>query len=177
MNIRKLYFITTIFILVGLAQMNGGNPSNEILTKNTPDGTVIFIKPQKMKRCDGIGVLKDLEYDIVLASLSDSVSFTATLITEAPLKLDSVHVSNPGFNAMYPIERLYVEPKGKNWESRVRFYMNIIDFTELALKPGYMSLQWGTQPKAPLYRHNSKKWEKFRSVYNFACKVLEQNKR
>ena len=89
---------------------------------------LVFVKPRKMAKTTNSSDAKPLEYDITLCSQTDSVAVTYTLITKNTyLQLDSTVINE---TIHEPNERLYIEPKGKNWVYRLRFKLAQDDFLQ-----------------------------------------------
>lgn len=176
MSVIRRIFIVATAILTFSFFLHAENLSKHVFTKTTPDGTVVFIKPHKIKRDGTTQVLKDMECDIVLTTFSDTVTFTATLITPQPIPFDSVEVSVGNFNSYFPVEKLYIEPTGDNWSSRVRFYTSVSDFTRLYDTSGILRVKWGNNYIAPSYILKDKDWNKRRQIYKFAFDVISHNK-
>lgn len=176
MSVRRRIFIAATAILLFSFFLHAENLSKHVFTKTTPDGTVVFVKPHKIKRDGTTQALKDMECDIVLTTFSDTVTFTVSLITPQPISFDSVEVSVGNFNSYFPVEKLYIEPIGDNWSSRVRFYTPVSDFTRLYNTSGILRFKWGYNDTAPSYILNDKDWNKRRQVYRFAFDVISHNK-
>lgn len=174
---KRLTWVLLVGMFSSVLCLNAENLSKHLQVKTTPDGTVVFIKPQTMKKSQNSTALKDMEYDIVLTSFSDSIMMTATLITSEPLKLDSIEIIDGNYVVdKYPIEKIYVEPSNKNWVSRVRFYMPEQSFNNLSNYVYPLSFKWGLDTYSPIYKHDSNKWNKFNRIGKLAIEIINQNK-
>lgn len=118
-------------ILIGLITafaVEAGNPDKQMVFHTAGDDMLVFIKPRKMEISADCPAIKPLQYDITLSTQTDSVAITCTIVTKnANLQTDSTLVN--GYLKI-PNERLYIEPKGKNWIYRLRYKMANEDFKQ-----------------------------------------------
>lgn len=169
-------FFTLIIAVVLSCPMNAKDPSSALVVKSTADAMVVFAKPTKMSKKKGSAALKDLEYDITALTLCDSISVTASVITATPLVLDSVSVESGVQCCKYSLERIFVEPKGKNWLSRIRFYIPMSDFVFLTSSDVAPILIFSPNSEnAPAFEDKRSKWLERKQVYNLIINILNQN--
>lgn len=160
--------------MVGIAAKD---PASALIVKSTPDGTVIFAKPEKMSKVKGSTACKDLEYDVTASTLADTVYFTASVLTKTPFATDSITIDGgSAFCRTYPLERIFVEPKGDKWISRVRASLPLPDFKALIAvpqSPEFIYAPGGT----PDYRFRDKdgKWADRRGIYSLIIEILNRN--
>ncbi|MDE6145925.1 MAG: hypothetical protein K2F96_06575 [Muribaculaceae bacterium] len=119
--------ITAVAVMVlTVLAATAASPDKQIVFHSAGDGMLVFVKPRKMAKTATSSASKPLDYDITLSTQSDTVSVTFTLVSKsASLHIDSTSVNS---SLRYVNERLYVEPKSKNWIYRLRFKMPQDDF-------------------------------------------------
>ena len=167
-----------VAVICGLAtSLHAENLSKHLITKTSPDATVVFVKPCKMKKAAGTAKADDMEYDVTLSTLTDSVYITATVRTPLPINLDSVTIAQGDKSAAYPVEKLYVEPDGKKWTSRVRVTLPRADFDTMAHGSTAPLIKWGADTATVAYRHADKEWDTRRNVFYLSEEILRQNAR
>lgn len=174
---KYLRSVIALIISVCVAcSVNAKNPSSALLVKSTSDATVVFAKPTKMSKKKNSAALKDLEYDVTASTMCDSISITASVITAAPLVLDSVNVECGAQCLTYSLERIFVEPKGENWLSRIRFYVPISDFKSVILSDVAPVIVYSPKSEnAPSFEDKKSKWRNRKQVYELIINILNQN--
>lgn len=169
-------FFTLIIVVILSYPMNAKDHSSELVVKSTYDAMVVFAKPTKMSKKKGSAALKDLEYDITATTVCDSIGVTASVITATPLVLDSVCVECGVQSLKYSLERIFVEPKGKNWLSRIRFYIPMRDFVFLiSLDAAPTFIYSPNSENAPTFEDKRSKWLDRKQIYNLIINILNQN--
>lgn len=167
---RRLWKIFTLLLLSSSAIMFAENPSKEIITYAFDEGTVAFIKPQKMPPAANSPARKPLVYDITMNTLSDSVSVTCTVISVAePIENCSATVCD---SLTYAVERIYVEPEKKAWTHRLRFKMPVGDFSGTFARAGKLTIAFGPYS----FELNGKKQKGRSEICRAAMQIIELNR-
>ncbi|MDE6534435.1 MAG: hypothetical protein K2K82_00315 [Muribaculaceae bacterium] len=147
------------------------NPEKQMVSHSVGDDMVIFVKPRKMPTANKTSSSKPITYDVTLSTQTDSVSVTYTLITKAPtLSADSTGVN--GLRS-FANERIYVEPKSKEWVYRLRFKMPAETFRETFCSTDSMELKTGNCT----FLLPPKKQTKEAEINRMALKIIELNKK
>lgn len=114
--------------IVAIFNISAGSPDKQMVFHTAGDDMLVFVKPRKMAKTAESAAVKPLEYDITLSTQTDSVTVTYTLVTKtSTLQTDSTVINGL---IHIPNERIYVEPKSKNWIYRLRFKMAGKDFQQ-----------------------------------------------
>lgn len=171
------YILSLVLIVGSISGIGAKNPASALLIKSTPDATVVFVKPEKMSKAKDSDACKELEYDITAATLSDTIFFTASVITRMPMSTDSITITGSGdFCRTYPLERIFVEPKGDKWISRVRAGMPLAEFKELiALQQSPEFIFAPGSPSKVSFQDKQKKWDDRCRIYNLLIEILNRN--
>lgn len=122
----------------------GGDISKKILFMMGEDGTVYYVKPLKMPKLSDSKALKNLVYDVTCLNSEDSVSFTATVITENVHKFTEATITTSGMAPVKAaIEVIYIDPKGKKYENRLRLRISRADFKAIYHSPAPYVVDYG----------------------------------
>ena len=122
----------------------GGDITKKILFMMGEDGTVYYVKPLKMPKTKDCKALKNLVYDVTCLNSEDSVSFTATVITPSVQKFIEATVTTAGLAPVKAaIEVLYIDPKGKKYENRLRLRISRADFKAIYHSPAPYVVDYG----------------------------------
>jgi hypothetical protein len=144
-----------------------------IISKTTPDGVVVMIDRLALPANDNDYNIKNLKYDITLVSFSDSVSFTATIVSKQAFKPDSASISD---SEKLKVEKIYVEPKGDGWKSRLRFYMSYKEFERVKNSETSPIVKWYIANKPYSFSLNDSKWKEQQNTWEYAHTIIENNK-
>lgn len=152
-----LIWLATATFIVAVA----AKPEKQIISYSACDGTLVFIKPRK---------IKGIEYDITLNSTNDSVAVTFTLHAGSTTQqTDSTTVND---SLRFANERIYVEPESKGWRYRLRFRMSAEEFGNTFCKPGILSLTIGDSR----FANSEKAQRKEAEICLMAKTLMELNK-
>lgn len=167
---RKILLLI-ILLQLCVANMMGLNPDKEVISNIFPDGTTAFVKPRKMPKVKDSAAIKPMEYDVTMSTVTDSVSVTGTVVTGiSPLATDSVVIND---EIVFPIERIYVEPKSGKWVNRVRFYMPNDSFINSFCGESPLKVSFGEC----VFELSEKKLKEESVVYKRALEIIKMNKR
>ncbi len=167
---RRLWKIYTLLLLFSFPVAFAGNPSKEIITYAFDEGTVAFVKPQKMSPAANSSARKPLVYNITMNTVSDSVSVTCTVISVGgPLEECTATVCD---SLTYEVERIYVEPEEKAWTNRLRFRLPIGDFNGTFARDGRLTVAFGAYG----FELNVKKQKDRSEICRAALQIIELNR-
>jgi hypothetical protein len=166
---RYLCFIPLLTLLISF----GAFAKKNIISKTTPDGVVVLIDNNKVSASDNDLKVKHLTYDITLASFSDSVAFTATIVSKDAFKADSASIMNAKRSK---VERIYIEPSGNKWKNRLRFYISYEEFEELKDANTPPMIVWYISDRKYSFVLSASNWEKQQATWQYASQIIENNK-
>jgi len=168
---HRLEKVFTLLLLFLSAQIiYAGNPAKEIITYAFDEGTVAFVKPQKMPPAANSSARKPLVYDITMNTVSDSVSVTCTVISvDGPLAECPATVCD---SLTYAVERIYVEPEKKAWTNRLRFKLPMADFSNTFARDGRLTVAFG----AYVFELNAKTQKNRSEICRAALQIIELNR-
>lgn len=129
---KKLLF--ALLALLAALTAAAINPDKHLVYHSSGDHTIVFVKPRKMSKAPGCPAVKPLTYDITMNTMNDSVLVTFTLTTREPAQTSDSTTVNNRFTFANS-RRNYIEPKGKNWENRLGFYMSQSQFSQTFCNP------------------------------------------
>jgi len=140
----------------------------------TEKGNLFFLNPTKMSRSHGSKAQKDLVFDITyLVGDEDSVSFTATVIADSALKIDSIVIMLPNKREMkVEAEAIYCEPLKRNYAMRTRFYVNWEEWKSMYKDKQPYTLNFG---HGLLFSFKQKDWNEESRTIQEIMKVIELN--
>ena len=92
------------------SRLRASSPAKNLIIKSMPDVTVVFVNPASMPKVEG-SEAKDMSYDLTLDSRSDSVSFTASVLTASPTVIDMVQITYGDSCVSLPVEKIFIERK------------------------------------------------------------------
>lgn len=172
MNTKHLVSVCILLSVLSADFIYSAKPLDGLRTLVSSDGAVVFVRPQTMDCISGGG--KPLDYDWTISTMSDTVSFTFSVVTETPVDLDSLSLLSPG-NGRFerPLEKLYAEPKGSRWIYRMRAPFSLGDFAEISGTEDAPVLKLKGLP----YSYRIKKWQECKAVYNLALNIIKENKK
>jgi hypothetical protein len=166
---RYFRFITILILFISF----GAFAKKNIISKTTPDGVVVMIDRLDIPANDNDYNIKSLKYDITLVSFSDSVSFTATIVSKNAFKPDSASISDSG---KLKVEKIYVEPKGAEWKSRLRFYMSYNDFERVKNSQLSPIVNWYVAGRPYSFVLKNSKWKDQQKTWEYASTIIDNNK-
>lgn len=171
-SMKKLFHL---FILLSVCHSTGfaGDLSKRYKSFLTGNGMLYFINPTKMQRLGNSIAAKDLIFDITyLSKDEDSVSYTATVITNQIMKFDNVLIQNAVKNIKSKTEIVYCEPKGAYYVNRIRFYIKWAELKELYENEQPYILDFGNNL---IFSFNTKKWKIEKDDITRIIKIVELN--
>lgn len=155
-----LYLFSLLISLPVYAQSAQGRYASRM----TPDGTILFIMPQKLSKTDGI---KNFEYDMTLLSWTDSVTVNFTFQSPAMGLPESLNISNARQDVKCTdYSLLYMDITKRGYEIRVTSRFSATDIKELfneATPPVFHFVQGGQECSAT-YKEGA--WKKDRKKIN-----------
>lgn len=159
-----------IFLAVGIGG-SAASPEKQIMSHSAGDDMIVFVKPRTIPTANKQTSAKPITYDLTLSTQSDSVAVTYTLIApNSALHADSTIING---SSAYPNERIFVEPKSKNWTYRLRFKMPYSAFSQDFCGENELRVQTGDC----LFTLPAKKQAKEAEINRAALKIIELNKK
>ena len=148
-------------LVAAFTSVSAGSINKKFIFFSGSDGTLFYIKPQKMPKADGSAALRKLKYDITTMASEDSVSITAFVYTRQRFKFDEATILNAdGSRVTSKIETIFIKPKStKKYINRLRFWMKRKDFDKLFETAEPFMLDYGYDVK---FKFSPGKWEKLR---------------
>lgn len=169
-------FLLLVFLSCFSLIAYGVKPMKHLEVLATSEGVVVFAKPSKIP-CIG-GNTKNLEFDLTLSTLSDSVSFTCTVIGESQLQIDNIRFSYTTPLSTDSIfgccaELIYAEPKGDKWAYRLRALLSYDEFNSI--------VESGNSPVVTIspysFQLRPSAWRDRRIIFRTATEIINQNKK
>jgi len=134
-----------------------------------------FVRPMHMPKCETNETKYGMTFDITyLSGDEDSVSFTTTIVTPTPIRLDSVNVRNHHLAVKRNTELIYCEPYKKYYVNRIRFYIRWEEWKELYKQPQPYIIDFGPHLH---YAFKTKQWKKECETINNIIRTIEINQR
>lgn len=162
--------ITLLILFLIPSSLPAANPLKRIETLIQPEGSVVFIKPQKLPCIKG--KMSDMQYDITITTLNDSVYFSYSIMLDTPLRIDSCQFLLSGDSLTSKAERIYIEPKGKRWIYRLRSGITYDQFNKMSdLQTPFVFEIGGSS-----FQHDISKWNDYVRVYKLAQEIINTNK-
>lgn len=174
-NLMKV--ITTAFFLAFVALMAFAiNPVKEVTARITPGLTVIFVHPQKFDAKDE-HCIEMKEYDVTMHSeSSDSVAVTFTYLSPDPVLVKQVGLSILSGKRCYKPERIFLEPSGKKWKGRMRFYISQDVLAEMSNSETPIELEAVCDDDHhSVFSYSPKRWRDRCVVWKYALEILRLN--
>ena len=151
-----------------------GSLSKRYSTFGTINGTLYFVRPMHMPKCEGNQTKYGLTFDITyLYGDTDSVSFTTTVVTSGKENLDSVLVKSKSGTIRAKTELIYREPHKSYYVNRIRFYIKWSEWKELYGSATPYVIEYGKRLR---FSFKQKKWEKESKTINDIMDIIETNK-
>lgn len=150
------------------------NPASSISVKGFGEDMVIFNKPSKMRKTKASSAVSDMSVDFTFTKYNDSVAVKSTHITSLPLQMDSVTIISDNYLAKYPLEKLFVEPDGNRWKTRLCFYMSrheLIEMVSAEIPPIFTFGQTGNIA----YCDMEKQWKMRKEILELMLEIIELN--
>lgn len=170
MKIPTNSLMAAAMMAIGVAA-SPASPEKQMVSHSAGDDTIVFVKPRKMPTADKAASSKPITYDVTLSTQTDSVSVTYTLTTKVP----TLNTDSTGVNGLrsFANERIYVEPKSKEWVYRLRFKMPSETFRETFCNTDSLELKTGNCT----FLLSPKKQTKEAEINRMALKIIELNKK
>lgn len=128
-----------------------------------------------MSKYEGNETKYGMTFDITyLSGNEDSVSFTATVVTPYPTKLDSANIRSEQIDLKKATNLIYCEPYKNYYVNRIRFYIKWEEWRELYKPRQPYVLDFGTRLR---YSFKPKQWKKKREIMNSIIEMIEINKK
>lgn len=169
--------IAFLFIGVLAIPSHGQLSQGRYASRITPDGTIFFINPQKLRVLTNV---RRFEYDMTLSSWKDSVTVNFTFessIIDAPEDLKIVSGERTYQSKDFSV--LFIDIKKHHYEVRITSKFSVHELTEILKAnslPVFTFTQNGVQNKAT-YKDN--KWKKERKqlldilrLYSYSKKLI-----
>ena len=123
-------------------------------------GWLFHVFSQKMPSCDKKS--KPIAYDYTYVQKTDSVTMLSTFISSVAMKPLSVTISSESCSFEKPLELVYLKPKGKNFEYRLRCTMSFEQWDELynCAKPFVVTYNFSKsgQTDSFSFSYSQRKW-------------------
>lgn len=150
------------------------NPASSISVKGFGEDMVIFNKPSKMRKTKASSALSDMSIDFTFTKYNDSVAVKSTHLTSLPLQMDSVTIKSNNCLMKYPLEKLFVEPDGKRWKTRLCFYMSRHELIEMVLAEIPPIFTFNKNDNIA-YCDTEKYWKKRKEILKLMLEIIELN--
>lgn len=125
-------FTLLLMTMTASVCLAGGDVSKKVKFMSGDNGTVYFVVPQKMAKASDCKALKNLSYDVSYLNSEDSVSFLCTIVTRTFQKFTEATFSAKGLPEIRAdVKVIYIEPKGKKYDNRLRLRISYEDFKKL----------------------------------------------
>lgn len=169
-----LKILSVLLLSILSVGVNAKDPASSLIIKSAGDETLIFVKQSKMLKVKGSGTRTDMLLDVTYTSSNDSIAIKSTHLTDTPIQLDSVTIETGTLTRRHPLEKIYIEPDGRKWESRLCFNISRSDLLEMISSETPPKFIYGTEPSLT-YQDNHKSWEKRISVFKLMLDIIEYN--
>lgn len=170
---KRILFLLVLF--ASLLESFAGAVTKKYVTFLTENGMLYFVRPMHMPKCDGNETKYGMTFDITyLVGDEDSVSFTTTIVTAKPIKLDSVNIRSEQLNVQKATDLIYCEPYKRCYVNRIRFYLKWEEWKKLYQERQPYMIDFGTQLR---YAFKSRQWKKKCEIMNGIIGTIEINKR
>jgi hypothetical protein len=170
---KRILFLLVLF--ASLLESFAGAVTKKYVTFLTENGMLYFVRPMHMPKCDGNETKYGMTFDITyLVGDEDSVSFTTTIVTAKPIKLDSVNIRSEQLNVQEATDLIYCEPYKSCYVNRIRFYLKWEEWKKLYQERQPYMIDFGTQLR---YAFKSRQWKKKCEIMNGIIGTIEINKR
>ncbi|MDE6717519.1 MAG: hypothetical protein K2J70_04920 [Muribaculaceae bacterium] len=128
---KRIYLIVMVFVfvLLGCFSVNAKNINKMYVSRTVGKESVYHLFQQSMPPCKGTKEkLKPLQYDYTYVRKTDSISMLMSVVLTVPGRDIEVTIEAKDSFEVYPAEVIYVKPKGKNYEYRLRVMMPFEEF-------------------------------------------------
>lgn len=139
------------------------------------DGKLFYVFPQKMDKAEGCVAKSKLKYDVTTLSTTDSISFTAFIVTPQYVQFGTATLTfADGSSLTSEIELLFVKPKGsKKYVNRVRFWVNREEFDKIVASPTPLLFDYGSNCT---FKFSQKKWDKISHELKDIFEIMDKMK-
>lgn len=169
--LKQALILISVAISANFNIVKAAAPDKQIISRTTGEGTLVFIKPQKMSPLKGSKINKPITYDITLNSNIDSATITYTFHHSNPAAvIDSTTINN---SSSFANELIYAEPEAKGWIYRLRFKIPIVEFKQTFCAPTQLSLTVSNQQ----FANPAKKQQQNSKICQTAIMIAELNKK
>lgn len=172
----KLFKLFTLFCVfcASTSSIHAENYMKYILARYIENGTLFFVKPTKANIKEG-EIKKALEFDITYISPKDTITLNASVQLAQPQKLDTlVCQSATGEVYSFETQRLYLQPRGSHWESRLSIAIPYAQWQKLlqAQQPSIFSFN-NNHKTIVSYQFTPKQWHRQQGIFQ----ILDQIRR
>lgn len=148
--------------------------SKRYTTFLTESGMLYFIRPMHMPKCNENQTRYGMTFDITyLSGDTDSVSFTATVVTPIVEKLDSVYIKSGSKIVKVKTVLIYCEPYKSYYVNRLRFYIKWSEWKDLYGCMTPYVVEFNNHLRFSFYQN---KWKKESKTINDIINIIELNK-
>ena len=173
---KRIYLIVMAFVLLGCLSVNAKSINEMYVSRTVGKESVYHIFQQSMPPCKGTKEkLKPIQYDYTYVGKTDSITMLMSVLLTVPGREIKVTIgANDSLN-VYPAEVIYVKPKGRNYEYRLRIMMPFEEFVAMykdenspfSIMVGYIFNGVG---RNLCFGYDVRKW---RSKYDPMRKIIE----
>ena len=154
--------------------MHAGPITKKYCSFLTENGTLYFIRPMHMPKCDDNLTKYGMTFDITyLEEDNDSVSFTVTIVTPQAESLDSVSLWTDNKQIGVKTERLYCEPYKSYYVNRIRFYVKWAQLKWLYEQASPYTVDFGRHLR---FSFKPRKWAAESKTMKRIISIIELNK-
>lgn len=173
MKTWRLLTLMTMMMVASVC-LAGGDITKKILYILGDDGTLYFVLPKKMPKQKESKALKYLLYDVTCLNAEDSVSFTSTHLSSSVYQYKEATIKTSGMEPLKaPIEVIFIDPKGKKYENRLRIRLSREDFKKLYKSPTPYVIDYGNGMTFGL---KAKDWAKESHFMNEVFIMIDMSK-
>lgn len=167
-------FMCLILLSIMSVGVYAKNPASSLIVKANGNETLIFVKPSRMSKAKDSAAKSDMVFDVTFTSDNDSIAIRSTHITEMPEQFDSVMIESATFVKKYPLEKIFIEPHGNKWKSRLCFYISRHAFIEIVSSVNSPAFSFGSMPPL-VYIDKNKSWTERKKIFKLMLDIIEYN--
>ncbi|MFR9651800.1 MAG: hypothetical protein SNG35_07245 [Rikenellaceae bacterium] len=162
---------TLLFIFLTLSlTLFGQSVKNYYVSKIVDNGTLYHLYPQELfQSSDG----DDLAYDITYNSVNDSIALNITVVNDSVLKLKSIAIESENIKLKGELERLFVEPKGKQWLHRYSLNTQAEPLFSLYNLESNPQITLYTSDNEYIYSVKHSAWKKYAPIGNRIFEMIK----
>lgn len=174
----KLLSISLI-LLFGILFCSG--ISNMYIMRNSHEGKLIHVFEQKMPNEKSDSKIPDIKYDYTYIENQDSVSFLSYITLSQSEIPNSITFQNNEIDYKQDVELIFVRPKGKNFQYRLKIKFPFKIWKSLYEDPIPFKIIYSFNRNGQIvdynFRYGSKKWDRNRKKILEIINIIIMNKK